>query len=225
MTLDPSYLRHITGISRPVLAFVLGLVGAMSPCFMVTAPLTVAMVAGGGPLTPRRGVYLGACLLIGMAAVYVPLGAGASALVGLLSRGSSLAYGLMGGLCLVSGLGFWDLLEIPSVRIKTYFGAVGPLGALATGSAIALASSPCSSPFLIAAIGAAAGSEDSLAGGVLMLAYSAGHALPFLVAGASGAMIKSLLESPRIRRWERVIRIVGGMLMLLLSSRFFYLAF
>ncbi|MCX7828764.1 MAG: hypothetical protein N2315_06095 [Thermanaerothrix sp.] len=173
----------------------------------------------------RRGLLLGGCLTLGMGLVYVPLGAGASALGGLLGQGGGLFYGLVGGLCLLSGLALLGLVEVPMPKMGSTVFSPGPLGAVLTGSALAVVSSPCSSPFLIAVLGAAVSSGSPEGGALLMLAYSAGHSAPFILAGASGALIKRLMESRWLEKGERAFRFAAGLVMLGLAVRFLYLAF
>ncbi|EHM10804.1 thiol:disulfide interchange protein [Thermanaerovibrio velox DSM 12556] len=223
--LDLSALSRVGFAHKLLYAGAIGLVGALSPCFLVTAPLTMAVVGGDRDVSTRKGLLLGGCLALGIGLVYVPLGAGASALGALLGRGGGFFYGLIGGMLLLSGLAVLGLVELPTPRLRTIGFPPGPLGAVLTGSALAVVSSPCSSPFLIAMLSAAVGSGSAVSGALLMLVYSMGHSVPFILAGLSGAAIRRVIESRWLSAGERAFRLLAGLIMLAAAARFLYLAF
>jgi len=204
-------------------AFGMGLLGALSPCLAVTIPMTLALAAGTRSPSRAMGLAMGLLLWAGMALALVPLGVGASFLGGALRARPGLLYGALGVLTMLAGLGTLDLIQLPSVRLPMHGRFTGPLGALAAGFAIAFLSSPCSSPLLIAALGLSA-SGGAISAAAVMLAYSAGHSVPFLLAGASAALVRRLLEDRRLTGSVRIVRIGAGLVLLGLSARFFYLA-
>jgi thiol:disulfide interchange protein DsbD len=68
---------------------------------------------------------------------------------------------------------------------------------------------PCGGPFLIAALGYAAGSGDWFLGFLYLFLFGNGIGLPLLVVGASGGALL-----PKAGNWMNVVKAVGGVMLL-----------
>jgi len=224
-------------------AFAAGLLSILSPCVLPLMPAYLSLISGlsveemrggaGGGLdggagegvdpAVRRRVF-GACLgfVAGFSAVFVVLGASASAL----GRGLQGLRGEIGGLeislvqvagvvLVVMGLHLLGVLRIPLLnREARFLGAGtrrGALGTFAFGAAFAFGWSPCIGPVLGGILTLAAGRETVGEGVVLLSVYSAGLAVPFLLAGWSvGHFFRGLGRMrPHLRKVELA---AGGLL-------------
>jgi cytochrome c-type biogenesis protein len=87
------------------------------------------------------------------------------------------------------------------------------------GGAFGVCAAPCVGPVL-AAILVLAGGTSTLEGSVLLLAYSAGLAVPFLVAGI--AFARSMTAFRWLRDRYTAIRIVSGATMVALGLLLFF---
>ena len=173
-------------------AFLAGAVSFLSPCVLPMVPAYMSYVTGQSLRRQSHGVarlqaaMLGVCFVLGFSAAFMALGAGATALGGLLLRHRREAE-IAGG-ALVAAFGIVMLVgveRIPFLRrdahIDVQIEARGPWSAFVLGLAFALGWTPCVGPILGAILTATAVQQSSSAGLKLLGAYSAGLGLPFLL--------------------------------------------
>ena len=212
-------------VSLPLALFA-GFVSFISPCVLPLVPPYLCFLAGTtfehviarepSSLVARKEVMTAVLFVAGFSTVFVALGAGASAVGGLLRAYSDLLATVAGIAILIMGLHFLGVFQIPLLhntkRIEVAK-PIGPLGAYAMGLAFAFGWTPCIGPVL-AAILAVAASESTVAKGAGLLAvYSLGLGIPFILAAfAIGPFVRTL---GRVRgRLHVVEKIMGGMLVL-----------
>ena len=190
-----------------LLAFPAGLVSFLSPCVPPLVPPYLCFLAGatleqlteGEAPAAMRPHVLSAALsfVVGFSAVFIALGATASALGSLLHQALSWTVTLAGhdfnvlaslaGLAIIAmGLHFIGAYRIAlfdnELRYHHSARPAGSFGAFLIGVAFAFGWTPCIGPVL-ATILAVAASEESVARGAGLLAlYSAGLGLPFIAA-------------------------------------------
>jgi cytochrome c-type biogenesis protein len=200
-------------------AFAAGLLSFLSPCVLPLVPSYIGFLTGMSlpEVRGRRRVALGHALLfvLGFSLVFVLLGASATAL------GRALNYyqqwlQRIGGI-LIIGFGFVCLGVIrvgfldQERRLRMEHKPVGYLGSALVGMAFAAGWTPCIGPVLGGILGLAATSSDLTRGTLLLTAYSAGLAVPFLLAAVA---LESFLEwFQRFRRYlPWVMRLSGALL-------------
>ncbi len=215
-------------MSEPVslglaVAFVAGLLSFLSPCVLPLVPSYVGFLTGMTlpEMTGRRRVALLHALLFvaGFSLVFVLLGASATALGGALkyyqawiARVGGVLVILFGLVCLgVVKAGFLD----QDRRLQLQHKPVGYLGSALVGVAFGAGWTPCIGPVLGAILSLAA-TSDSVSRGMLLLGvYSAGLAVPFLLAAVA---VESFLEwFQRFRRFLPWVMRVSGVLLILVG--------
>ncbi len=95
----------------------------------------------------------------------------------------------------------------------------GPVGALPLGMAFAIGWTPCIGPVLGAILTAAATFEDAYRGAALLLVYSLGLGVPFLL--LAFALAKTGRVFGWFRRHARAIELVGGGVLVLMGVLMF----
>jgi cytochrome c-type biogenesis protein len=215
-------------VSEPIglglaVAFVAGLLSFLSPCVLPLVPSYVGFLTGMTlpEMTGRRRVALLHALLFvaGFSLVFVLLGASATALGGALkyyqvwiARVGGVLVILFGLVCLgVVKAGFLD----QDRRLQLQHKPVGYLGSALVGVAFGAGWTPCIGPVLGAILSLAA-TSDSVSRGMLLLGvYSAGLAVPFLLAAVA---VESFLEwFQRFRRFLPWVMRVSGVLLILVG--------
>ena len=179
-------------------AFGAGAVSFLSPCVLPLVPAYMSYVtgqslatnAGGAAFTSRlSAATLSLCFVLGFSAVFIALGASATAISRLLLQYRYEA-GIVGG-ALVTLFGLVMLIgveRVPFLRRDAHFhlrSATGnPVSAFVLGAAFGFGWTPCIGPILGVILTAAALSESASAGVRLLAAYSAGLGIPFLLTAA-----------------------------------------
>ena len=154
--------------------------------------------------------------MLGFSTVFVALGAGASAIGGLLR---AYSYGLSmvaGVIIIIMGLHFLGITPIAWLmqeKRAEFAKPVGLWGAYVMGLAFAFGWTPCIGPIL-AAILAVAASEATVTKGAGMLAvYSLGLGIPFLIAAFAVESFAGFMAGFR-KHLGKVEKAMGGLLVL-----------
>lgn len=216
-------------------AFAAGLLSFLSPCVLPLVPSYLGFLTGMTlpQMTGRRRVAMMHAVLfvIGFSLIFMLLGATATALGRALNyyqvwlqRAGGVLIILFGLLC----LGVFNVrLLSQERRLRLEHKPVGYLGSALVGMAFAAGWTPCIGPVLGGILGLAATSAEVSRGILLLGVYSAGLALPFLIAAV--AMESFLGWFQRFRRFlPWVMRTSGALLVavgvLLVSGEFTRLA-
>jgi cytochrome c-type biogenesis protein len=205
-------------------AFSAGLLSFLSPCVLPLVPSYVGFLTGMTlpEMEGRRRVALLHALLFvgGFSLVFILLGASATALgralnfyqVWLQRVGGLLIIGF-GLVCLGVVKADWLTRER---RVHLEQKPVGFLGSALVGMAFGAGWTPCIGPVLGAILGLAATSADLSRGILLLAVYSAGLAVPFLVAAVA---VERFLEwFQRFRKYLPWVMKISGALLVLVGG-------
>lgn len=201
-------------------AFLAGLLSFLSPCVLPLVPSYIGFLTGMTlpEMTGRRRIALLHAVLFvaGFSLIFILLGASATALGGALkyyqawiARVGGVLVILFGLLCLgVVKAGFLEQER----RLQLQHKPVGYLGSVLVGMAFGAGWTPCIGPVLGAILSLAATSDSVPRGMLLLGAYSAGLAVPFLLAAVA---VESFLEwFQRFRRYLPWVMRVSGVLLI-----------
>ena len=206
-----------------IVAFVAGLLSFLSPCVLPLVPSYVGFITGMTlpEVSGRRRAALTHALLFvaGFSLVFVLLGASATALGRALNyyqvwlqRVGGVLIILFGLLCLgVFKVGFLNQER----RLELQRKPVGYLGSALVGIAFGAGWTPCIGPVLGGILGLAATSSDVSRGMQLLAVYSAGLAIPFLIAAVA---VESFLDwFQRFRRYLPWVMRLSGILLIVVG--------
>jgi len=228
------------------LAFAAGFVSFVTPCVLALVPVYLAFLAeaaasvpapaGAGATagtTPRldtgAGPVLGQAALftLGFGTVFVLLGVSAG-LVGAALFRDPLIRQLSGVVIIVIGLlmtGLFgpvlDRLPIPDTSTRLPAGRISR--AVGLGALVGVGWTPCIGPVLGAILVMGASTQDVAAAAVLLTAYAAGLAVPFLAAAAFLPRLHPALRW--LRAHARPIRVVAGLAVVGIGIMVFFDAF
>ncbi len=204
-----------------LVAFGAGMLSFLSPCVLPLVPGYVSMVSGLSAVELESGEDRGPVLrgiggfIAGFTLVFTALGAAASGLGRLLGthrRGLEIVAGIV-----IILLGIWLAgVGTPEVfhRERRFHPLPSKLGAWAPpvmGMAFAFGWTPCIGPVLSGVLGLAATRSTLLSGLILLLVYSLGLGVPFLLTGLAFERLTGVLA--RVRRRLGLIDLVSGLLL------------
>ena len=209
------------------IAFSAGLLSFLSPCVLPLIPSYLTFVTGVGfdDLTrARRSALVHALLFVlGFTLIFLAMGASATLLGRVLIHYRIWITRLGGVLVIVFGLYLLGVLRVAAFdrerRVHLASKPMGYLGTVLVGFAFGAGWTPCLGPILGAILTYTAAQADLARGLPLLLAYSMGLAVPFLVAAVA---VERFLETvtrfrPHLTRVSQVsgaLLIVVGLLMM-----------
>ena len=218
------------------IAFVGGVVSFASPCCLPLVPAYVGYMVGTTESADRRRTLLhGLAFTLGFSLVFIAFWASIGLVGYLLADKARYLRQAGGGLLVILGLNMAGVINIgalwrdlrplpalapaggPSFGGSTTITTAGPSygRSLLFGSLFAAGWSPCIGPILGAIIGLAAATDSVGQGTLLLVAYSAGLAIPFIaVAMGAGALARHLSW---IGRHHRAVSVASGGLLVVLG--------
>lgn len=222
------------------LAFIAGLLSFITPCVLALVPVYLAFLGdaaaveapastGAGTAAVSRGTVLPQALLFvaGFTVVFVVLGTSVGLLGSALFRiqevrqAAGVAVIALG--VLTTGV-FGPVLDRVRIGVDpSVLPAARSVRALSLGALVAVGWTPCIGPVLgaILTMGATTGSAPVAA--LLLVAYSAGLAVPFLAAALALPRLRPLLEV--LRRHHRLVQVISGLLIVGIGVLIFMNAF
>jgi cytochrome c-type biogenesis protein len=194
-----------------------GTVSFLSPCVLPLVPGYLSTVVGVAPAelerTSARRV-LGPSLLFiaSFSTIFILLGLSATAIGSLLVDNKVVLERVAAGIIVALGVLYLSAAFVPRLgrewhpeRLLTRAGKGGPLVA---GAAFAIAWTPCVGPTLGAILGAASFSGSEGRGALLLVFYSAGLAIPFLLTALAFNRMTTIFAA--VKRHYAVVVFIGG---------------
>jgi len=206
-----------------------GFISFLTPCILPLIPSYLAFITGisleelqsSENLKSVRKKVIGNSLMfiLGFSTVFIALGASATFVGRFLSRHIRWFEIVGGTVVILLGLHFAGVLKLRFLeREKKFHVQRKPLGYLGTalvGMAFAAGWTPCVGPILGAILTMAATTQNVFKGVILLVFYSIGLGIPFLL---SGIIIHRFFEYFKtIRKYFRVITAAGGILLILVG--------
>lgn len=192
-----------------ILVFLEGLLSFFSPCVIPLIPIYISYLSGnakqvkedGTIIFQRKKVFFHTlCFVLGISFAFFILGMSFTAL-GTFFKSNQLLFSRIGGiLILILGLYQVGLLDINFLQRERKFQIplgdreANPLLAFAMGFTFSFAWTPCVGPALSSVLILASGTGSSLTGNLLVLVYSLGFVIPFLLLGLFTTQVLNFLN-------------------------------
>ena len=179
---------EITSLSLTAigLAFAAGLLSFVSPCVLPLLPVYLSFVSGVGVdelgREHRRLLWTSLLFVAGFTVVFMLMGAGAGGIGRLLIQYRDVLMIVAGAFIALSGLVVAGVIRLPEPVLKVAPKRAGAGGAFLTGMALAIGWTPCVGYVLAAILSMAATSQSAVTGSLLLLVYSIGLGVPFVLA-------------------------------------------
>lgn len=199
-------------------SFLEGIITFVSPCLLPMLPVYLSYFAGGGERSTRKTVVSALGFVAGFTVVFVALGALAGTLGGFL-KAHQTAVNIVSGLIVV----FFGLSFLGVVRLNVFKGSRGGMqngeagffSTMVFGMVFSVGWTPCVGAFLGSALMLASQQGQTAVGMLMLLCYSLGLGIPFLLSALLVDKLKSTFDF--IKRNYAIINTVSGILLILVG--------
>ena len=201
-----------------IIAFLEGVITFVSPCLLPMLPIYISYFAGGGERTAGKTLKGALGFVAGFTIVFVALGALAGT-VGSFLREYQTAVNIVTGLIVVFfGLNFLGVFRLELFRggsRSVHTQSMNFFSAMLFGMIFSVGWTPCVGAFLGSALMLASQQAHVLEGMLMLLAYSLGLGIPFILSAVMIDYLKTAFNW--IKRNYRIINAVSGVMLVILG--------
>ena len=201
-----------------VISFLEGIITFISPCLLPMLPIYISYFAGGGERSTKKTLTGAIGFVVGFTVVFILMGAMAGT-VGSFLKEHQTAVNIISGIVVIFfGLNFLGVFKLNLFRGSNRSVDTSNMGffsAVLFGMIFSLGWTPCVGAFLGSALMLASQQGSVLAGTLMLLAYSLGLGVPFILSAVLIDKLKSAFDW--IKRNYKVINIVRGSLLILIG--------
>lgn len=200
-----------------VISFLEGIITFISPCLLPMLPIYISYFAGGEVHGGKKTLVNAMGFVTGFTLVFTTLGTLAGTAGGFL-QSHQTAVNLISGLVVIAfGLNFLGVFQIrlfKGSRRTVNAHEMGFFSALLFGVIFSLGWTPCVGAFLGSALMLASQQGNALVGMMMLLVYSLGLGVPFLLSAVLIDKLKSTFEWIK-RNYQIINRLSGGFLIVI----------
>ena len=199
-----------------LISFLEGIITFLSPCLLPMLPIYISYFAGGGERTTKKTLSGAAGFVLGFTLVFVAMGALAGTLGSFLIRYQTWV-NLVGGLIvIVFGLNYMDLLKLnlfKGIGRSMDMAGGGFFQSALFGMVFSVGWTPCVGAFLGSALMLASQQGHVVEGSLMLLTYSLGLGVPFLVSALLIDQLKGAFNWVKAH-YAVINKVCGGLLVL-----------
>lgn len=202
-----------------VISFLEGIITFISPCLLPMLPIYISYFAGGGERTTKKTVINALGFVLGFSIVFIAMGALAGTVGSFLTRYQTIVNIISGVIVIIFGLNFLGVFQL-----KLFQGGhnskfnpenMGFFSAMLFGIIFSIGWTPCVGTFLGSALMLASQQGSVLKGTLMLVAYSVGLGIPFIISAVLIDKLKTAFDF--IKKHYRIINLVSGGLLVVIG--------
>ena len=220
---------HGLSLSALLFALLMGMVSFASPCILPLIPSYVSYITGisfdelvsweSRRKNMNTALFHSLAFVTGFSVIFVLLGATASLAGQLLAEHLGFIRIAGGILMIILGLFVMDIVTIPFLqqdsRVQLKARSAGYLGTMLVGVIFSAGWTPCTGPFLGAVLLQASQTETVGRGIMLLVCYSLGLGVPFILAAV--AISAFLSAFGKLKRYVKAIKVTSGGILVIMG--------
>lgn len=200
---------------RYLITFLEGLMSFLSPCMLPMLPVYVSYFAGNAD-QKRANLYRSLAFVLGFTLLFSLMGLFAGTLGSLLLRYQRWVNLVCGIVVILFGLSYLEIIPLPFFKgISSGRSVTGVFSAFLFGLVYSVSLTPCVGAFLGSALMLASSSGTALQGLLLLICYSLGLGLPFLISALLLEQLSGLFS--KIKAHYSVINRICGCFLILIG--------
>lgn len=212
-----------------ILAFSAGVLSFLSPCVLPLVPAYISYLTGVSinDINDKKSkftvLYKSLGFVLGFSIIFIIMFASITSLGRIFIKNQVIFRKISGILIFIFGLHTTGILKIKfftkEKKLLSFRSTRGLFGSILIGMAFAAGWTPCSGPILGSIILYAGNMETMGKGLTLLIAYSLGLAVPFILTALAIDSLSSKIA--KIGKYLKIISIISGILMLIMGILIF----
>lgn len=199
-------------------SFIEGIITFVSPCLLPMLPVYLSYFAGGGERSTKKTLLGASGFVLGFTVVFTALGALAGTLGSFLKQYETVVNIILGLIVILFGLNYIGIfkLNLFSGMKKTVKKTdMGFFSAFLFGVVFSVGWTPCVGAFLGSALAMASQQGEVLTGVIMLLLYSLGLGVPFLLSAVLIDKLKGAFNF--IKKNYKIINTVCGIFLIIIG--------
>ncbi len=198
-----------------IITFLEGIISFISPCMLPLLPLYISYFAGKAD--KKQHILLRAiAFVLGFTIVFTSLGLFAGTLSTFLIHYQQLINIVCGIIVILFGFSYLEIIRIPFFKgMQNVKEITGVFSAFVFGMIYSISLTPCVGAFLGSALMLASTSGGAFKGALLLLTYSLGLGIPFLISAILIDKLNSVFTF--IKKHYRIINLISGIFLILIG--------
>ena len=201
-----------------LISFLEGIITFISPCLLPMLPIYISYFAGGGERTTAKTLKGAVGFVTGFTIVFVMLGALAGTVGSFLREYQTTVNIISGLIVIIFGLNFLGVFKLNIFKgnqrsVKT--DNMGFFSAMLFGIIFSVGWTPCVGAFLGSALMLASQQGHVVEGMIMLLSYSLGLGIPFILSAVLIDYLKSAFNW--IKRNYKIINLISGSLLVIIG--------
>ncbi len=211
-----------------LIAFMAGVFSFISPCVLPLIPSYLTYITGisfdelvdnRSQSVRRRTLFHSLFFILGFTLVFVALGASATYVGAFFQENQVLIRRVGGVIVILLGIHITGVIKLNFLEREKRFEftdkPIGYFGSVLVGIAFAAGWTPCIGPILASILLYASTSENVGSGIILLIAYSMGLGVPFLISAL--AFNSFLTYFSKFNRYLRIVSIISGIFLIVIG--------
>jgi len=199
-----------------LISFLEGIITFISPCLLPMLPIYISYFAGGGERTVKKTLTGALGFVLGFTVVFVAMGALAGTLGSFLMKYQTAVNVVSGLIVILFGLNFLGVLKLNLFHGSTRDMDMSDLNffsAMLFGVIFSVGWTPCVGAFLGSALMLASQQGSVLQGTLMLLSYSLGLGVPFVLSAVLIDQLKGAFNWIK-RHYDLINKLSGGLLII-----------
>ena len=200
-----------------LISFLEGIITFISPCLLPMLPIYISYFAGGGQRSTGQTVTTALGFVLGFTVRFVAMGALAGTLGSFLKQYQTAVNVLSGAVVILFGLNFMGVLQLNlfgGMQKSMDTSNLSFFSAMLFGIIFSVGWTPCVGAFLGSALMLASQQGSTLVGMGMLLCYSLGLGVPFLMSAVLIDRMKTAFTFIK-QHYDIINRVCGGFLVII----------